>query len=267
MAPPSRAELEAIEQSQLDWAQLLGAEIAEEAGAVVIHHNEPGPGFNLTVRVRWHPGESAARLAELEDRARSDNRWPSIIISDGLTEPSDLPTALDAAGWMRVGNERIMFTRHAPVVPHLDPGLRMEAVTAASASEAARLEAEAFGHDWAAGDRARNLVEAVAEGSVRGFLLRLIKEPVASTRLAPMRPGGVGARVAGIHGVSVAARHRRRGYGRMITAVATRAGLVTGHGLVWLSVDEANVAAYNLYRSLGYEPTFAWTRWLAPARD
>jgi ribosomal protein S18 acetylase RimI-like enzyme len=52
----------------------------------------------------------------------------------------------------------------------------------------------------------------------------------------------------------------------MITAVATRAGLVTGRGLVWLSVDEANQAAIDLYRSLGYEPSFVRTRWAAPTR-
>jgi ribosomal protein S18 acetylase RimI-like enzyme len=86
-----------------------------------------------------------------------------------------------------------------------------------------------------------------------------VREPVASARLA----GGQG--VAAVSAVSVAARHRRRGYGRMITAVATRAGLATGHSLVWLSVDEANTAAVELYTSLGFEPSFAWSRWAAPS--
>jgi ribosomal protein S18 acetylase RimI-like enzyme len=67
-----------------------------------------------------------------------------------------------------------------------------------------------------------------------------------------------------LHGIGVAERHRRRGYGRMITAIATRAGLATGHALVWLSVDDANTAAVTLYRSLGFAPSFAWTRWAAP---
>jgi ribosomal protein S18 acetylase RimI-like enzyme len=71
--------------------------------------------------------------------------------------------------------------------------------------------------------------------------------------------------VAGLHAVGVAGRQRRRGYGRMITAIATRAGLATGHKLVWLSVLETNTAAVDLYRSLGFEPAFRWTRWVAPA--
>ena len=40
----------------------------------------------------------------------------------------------------------------------------------------------------------------------------------------------------------------------MLTTIATRAGLATGHKLVWLSVLEDNAAAVALYRSLGFEP-------------
>jgi GNAT superfamily N-acetyltransferase len=242
MAPPSSRELAAIEQSQIDWMRLLGADVVEDEEL-------------------WTAADAPARLADLEERIRSEGLWPSIIISDGLSAPGELPAILEAAGWKQSRGERIMFTRHAPVVPHLDPGLRVEAVTAASAIDTARLEAEAFGQtqEWIPA-RAELLGRAVETGAIRGFLLRLVREPVATLRLAP------GDRVAGIHGVGVAARHRGRGYGRMITAIATRAGLATGHGLVWLSVDETNVPALGLYRSLGYEPAFAWSRWLAPAR-
>jgi ribosomal protein S18 acetylase RimI-like enzyme len=263
MAPPSQRELEAIERSQVDWARLLGAEVVEdeELRAVLIHHTDPGPDFNLTARIRWRAADVPAKLLALQERMRVLDRWPSIVYSEGLSEPNDLTEQLEAAGWKRVAGERIMFTRHAPVVPHLDPGLRVEAVTKATAIDTARLEAEAFGQTpgWIP-SRAELLARAVESGAIRAFLLRLVKEPVATLRLAP------GDRVAGIHGVGVAARHRRRGYGRMITAVATRAGLVTGHGLVWLSVDEANTAAVELYRSLGYEPSIPWSRWVAPAR-
>jgi ribosomal protein S18 acetylase RimI-like enzyme len=183
------------------------------------------------------------------------------VINEGLSEPEDLAERIRAAGWKQVRGERIMFTRHAPVVPHIDPGLRVEAVTPASAIDAARLEAEAFGEPVGGVEaRAEFLAQVVASGAMRGFLLRLIHEPVATLRLMP------GDRVAGIHGVAVTARQRRRGYGRMITAVATRAGLATGHGIVWLSVDEDNTGAYELYRSLGYDPSFAWSRWVAPSR-
>jgi len=264
MAPPSARELAAIEHSQLDWAELQGASVVsdDELGAVLIYHTDPGPGFNATALIRWPSSEVSARLETLERLMREQERWPSILYSEGLSEPGDLPLKLAEAGWHQVRAERIMFTRHAPIVPHLDPGLRVEAVTPATAVETARLEADAFGlpaPDWIP-ERTALITRALESGTIRAFLLRLVREPVATLRLTS------GDRVAGIHGVGVAAKHRRRGYGRMITAIATRAGLATGHGLVWLSVDEANTAAVELYRGLGYEPSFTWSRWLAPDR-
>ena len=193
---------------------------------------------------------------------RGEGRWPSIIFSQGLTEPADLAAQLAAAGWHHVHGEQTLFTRHAPIVPHLDPGLRVEAVTRATAFETAQLEAEAFGlpsPNWIP-ERTELIARAVESGTIRAFLLRLVGEPVATLRLTS------GDRVAGIHGVGVAAKHRRRGYGRMITAIATRAGLATGHGLVWLSTDDSNAAAHGLYQSLGYVPAFESSRWLAPDR-
>ena len=85
-----------------------------------------------------------------------------------------------------------------------------------------------------------------------------MRDAIASARLNPTN----GRRTYGPH----AAARCRRGYGRLITAVATRAGLATGHSLVWLSVDEGNTAAVELYRSLGYEPSISFSRWAAPAR-
>jgi ribosomal protein S18 acetylase RimI-like enzyme len=263
MAPPSPHELAAIEQSQLDWARLMEAEVLEdpELGATIVRHHGNRPDFNLTARANWPAREVAQRLELLRERMEAEGAWPSLVISEGISQPNDLAQRVEAAGWKQVRGERIMFTRHAPVIPHVDAAMRVEAVTKASAIDGARLEAEAFGQPVGGIEaRAELLAHAVETGAIRGFLLRLVREPVATLRLTP------GDRVAGIHGVAVGAKHRRRGYGRMITAVATRAGLATGHGLVWLSVDEANTAAYELYRSLGYEPTFAWSRWLAPDR-
>ena len=262
-APPNRAELEAIEHQQIEWSALLGAELVEDpyVGAVLVRHRDPGPGFNLATHIRWPDDAVKERLDEIERRMREAERWPSIVVADGLSEPPDLASHLRAAGWSLIGTELTMFARHAPVVPHLDPGLRVEAVTPASALESAELEGTVFGLPaFALGEQAERLARAVERGQVRGFLLRLVREPVATARLAP------GHGLAGLHGVAVAANHRRRGYGRMITAVATRAGLVTGRGLVWLSVDEANDAAIELYRTLGYEHSFKRTRWAAPDR-
>jgi ribosomal protein S18 acetylase RimI-like enzyme len=165
---------------------------------------------------------------------------------------------------MPIGAEQIMWTRHASVVPHLDPSLRVEAVTRATALDVARLEAVSFELDPREIDESAQLLAAAVEsGAMRGFLVRLAGEAVASARLMT---GETGGGVASLHAIGVAERHRRRGYGRLITAIATRAGLATGHRLVWLSVDADNAAAIAMYRGLAFDFAFTWARWAAPAR-
>jgi GNAT superfamily N-acetyltransferase len=260
--PPSPEELDAIERHRVEWVTLLGASVKrdEVLGASFVAHDRPGSSLNFAAVLRWPATDVSERLAAVAARMQQRGTWPGVVVADGVSRPVDISDQLRAAGWVPLGGERIMWTRHPAVVPHLDPGLRVEAVTPATAVEAVRLETASFGlHPDAVGESAELLAEAVLAGVTRAFLLRLAGEPVASARLVP------GPGVAGLHAVSVVTRHRRRGYGRMITAVATRAGLATGHKLVWLSVDDANTPAVELYRSLGFAPSFSWTRWAAPA--
>ncbi len=260
--PPSTEELTAIEDHRVAWTRLLGATVEDDAllGGRLITDAAPGSSFNFVAGVRWLDGAVDAGLERVVDVMSDRGAWPSVVVCDGLTTPTDVDSRLQANGWLRVFSDRIMFTRHVAVVPHLDPELRVEAVTPATALDAVRLETDAFGLlPEAMGESAELLADSVAAGTTRGFLLRLRGEAVATVRLVP------GPMVAGLHAVAVDPRQRRRGYGRMLTTVATRAGLATGHRLVWLSVLEDNTAAVNLYRSLGYEPAFTWTRWLAPA--
>jgi hypothetical protein len=51
-----------------------------------------------------------------------------------------------------------------------------------------------------------------------------------------------------------------------VTTVATRAGLATGHSLVWLSVDPENASAWRLYSRLDYRAAFRWRRLIGPAQ-
>lgn len=262
IAPPTPDELDAIERQQATLLELSGAQVIDdsELGVVWVRFAHRVPALSFAKCVRWPADEFEPRLAAVDARMRADGEWPAISVAEGVSRPVDLAARLAGAGWIRVDAERIMFTRHAPLVPHLDPGLRIEAVTPATAMECVRLEVANFGlPEVEIGERAERLAVAVTTGAARGFIVRLLREPVASARLVP------GSGIAALTGVGVAARQRRRGYGRLVTAVATRAGLATGHKLVWLSVDEGNTAAAELYRSLGYEPTFAWSRWAAPA--
>ena len=93
---------------------------------------------------------------------------------------------------------------------------------------------------------------------MRAYLVRLRGEPVATARL--LNEGGLAA----IHGLGVVAPWRRRGIGRYLTTIVTRAGLALGASLVWLSVDPANEPAVALYEGQDYRPAFAWRRYIGP---
>ena len=262
-APPTDDELAAIERQQPEIATQAGARVFDDIELDVVSVRAPGrgPALNYAACVRWPAHSVADQLAALERSMRSEGEWPVVTIAEGVSQPADLAERLASAGWVRLAGERIMWTRHPPLVPHLDRGLRMEAVTPATAIECVQIETASFGlPPDQASQRAERLASLVEAGKLRAFLLRLVREPVASARLSG------GSKVAALNAINVAGRHRRRGYGRMITAVAARAGLATGHQLVWLSVDEANTPAVELYRSLGFEPAFPWSRWAAPAR-
>jgi ribosomal protein S18 acetylase RimI-like enzyme len=260
--PTSVAELESIERDRIAWPALLGATVEEQPdlSLTLVLHDRIGSSLNFAGAIRWPEHEVDERLAQVSARMRAANAWPSVVVCAGLTQPEDLAARLRVAGWIEVFSEQIMATRRPQVVPHLDPNLRVEAVTPQTALESVRLETAVFGLlPDAIGESAELLARSVADGTTRGYIVRLGREPVATARLVP------GPTVAGLHAISVAARHRRRGYGRLVTSVATRAGLATGHRQVWLGVLEENTPAVELYRSLGFEPAFTWTRWVAPA--
>jgi N-acetylglutamate synthase len=259
---PTAAELRAIERQLADLMVLGGAAVRDEPqlGAWLVSFPGRGPGLNFAASVRWAEADVPSRLARLEGAMRSAGEWPSLVVADGLTEPADLAERLAAAGWVEIERERVMWTRRPPLVPHLDPSLRVEAITPRTAAVQQSVEQEAFGLPPAqAAERAERLAAAVEGGELRGFLVLVHGAPVATARLSK------GDGVAALSGVSVAAAHRRRGYGSLVTAIATRAGLATGGSLVWLSVDEANKAAVSLYRGLSYAPSFSWAHWVAQA--
>jgi ribosomal protein S18 acetylase RimI-like enzyme len=147
-------------------------------------------------------------------------------------------------------------------VPHLDPAIRIEAVTPNAVATYEAVEREIFGVAPAeARDRVPALERGIASGSLRAYLVRLGGEPVATARLATA-PG-----LAALHGVGVVERFRGQGYGRLITTIVTRAGLALSGpgGLVWLSVAPHNGAARALYDSLDYRPAFDWELFISAA--
>jgi ribosomal protein S18 acetylase RimI-like enzyme len=183
--------------------------------------------------------------------------WPSLLLTDTLDRPPQLEAAVEQLGWLRVTGESVMWAGHASVVPHLDPGMRIEAVRSRSLATHEALERRIFGIGAEQAERRRDALSAALDaGRLRAWIVWVGDEPVAVARLSQ------GNGVAGLQGVGVVEERRNQGYGTLVTTVATRAGLATGNRVVWLSVHEDNAAAVRLYAQLGFARAFSWSRWL-----
>ena len=238
-----------------------GATVTEDPDLGVLRVRLPGGGavMDYAALPRWESRGWQASLDRVTERMRAEGTWPSLIVADRLDRPPGLERALRSLGWRRISAESAQWVAHASVVPHLDPALRFEAVQPRTVADHEELERRVFGADptprrgapAGARDGARGRPPAGVGASPRG-------EPIAVARLSQ------GDGVAGIHGLGVAREWRGHGYGTLLATVATRAGMATGNRIVWLSVDETNEVALHVYRKLGFQHAFGWSRWLAP---
>ena len=229
----------------------------DELGVIFVSGPGNGPDQFYAALPRWDAATGPDALTAVRGRMREQGAWPSLLIIDGLDQPPGLAAELEQRGWMPAINETVMWVGHASVVPHLDPGLRIEAVQPRVLETHEALERQIFGIGADQIERRHDAVSAgLAESRLRAWVVWVGDEPVAVARLSQ----GEGA--AGLQGIGVVESHRGQGYGTLITTVATRAGMATGNRLIWLSVREDNPAAVHVYRKLGFQPAFTWTRWL-----
>lgn len=126
-------------------------------------------------------------------------------------------------------------------------GYEIVPLATADAAIAARLHGEAFARAWTDGEFA----SLIAQPAVFGFLA-----------LDPARPrdqavGFVLAREAAgeaeILTIGVAGKERRSGLGWRLMQAAMRESVARDAEEMFLEVDEANIAALDLYRRLGFE--------------
>jgi ribosomal protein S18 acetylase RimI-like enzyme len=253
--PPSPGELEHIERHLCSLPRESGAHVVSDAGVGALVVSAATGSYVAMPRWSHETWRDALELASA--RLRGEGAWPSLLVADRLDRPVGLSGALPAAGWRRVHEEEVLWVGRASVVPHLDPGLRIEAVQPGKVADHEALERAIFGHPaGSAPRRGEALASAIASGTLRAFVVRLHDEPVAVARLSQ------GEGVAGLYGIGVAASHRRQGLGTLVTTIATRAGLALGNRVVWLSVEPGNEAARRLYARLGYARAFGWARWM-----
>ena len=259
VAPPTATELEAIERHLVALPGLEGAVVTddEELGLTFVRGPGSGPDLTYAASPRWTDDDWAARLMALRRRMRDEHAGPSLLLRDGPGQPVELRAELERQGWMPVVGETVMWTGRAAVVPHLDPGMRLEAVRPSALATHERLEREIFGIGAEQVSRRRAaLGAALGSGRLRAWVVWLGDEPVAVARLSQ------GEAVAGLQGIGVVPAHRGRGSGPLITTIATRTGMATGNRIVWLSVSEDNEPAVRVYVALGFARAYRWTRWL-----
>jgi ribosomal protein S18 acetylase RimI-like enzyme len=261
VAPITLEELASVQRDLVSLPVHAGATLTEDAQLGVLRVRLPGGGavMDYAALPRWESRGWQASLDRLAEQMRGEGTWPSLIVADRLDRPPGLDRALRTLGWRRISAESAHWVAHASVVPHLDPALRFEAVQPRTVSDHEELERRVFGADPGRAEARRvELATALQGGRLRAWVLRLRGEPIAVARLSQ------GEGVAGIHGLGVAREWRGQGYGRLLATVATRAGMATGNRIVWLSVDETNEVALHVYRNLGFQHAFGWSRWLAP---
>ncbi len=257
--PPAVQELEAIARHLVTLPGQEGAQVSTDAELGVTFVRGPGSGPDLTYAAlpQWDERSWPEALAAVRRRMLDQNTWPSLLLSDRLEHPPELPAELRRTGWAAVMSEAVLWVGHASVVPHLDPSLRIEAVRPATLETHEQLERRIFGIGADQAQRRRSALGAALEdGRLRAWVVWVGDEPVAVARLSQ------GEGVAGLQGIGVIESHRGQGYGSLITTIATRAGLATGNRVVWLSVREDNDPAISVYGRLGFGRAFTWTRWL-----
>lgn len=260
--PPSPLELERVAQHLCTLPAEMGATVARdpELGVLMVRHPDAGPETDFAALPRWTEAGWRGSLDLMARAMSSAGAWPSLLLIDRLDQPPDLGRHLLSGGWAPSRTERVLWVGRASKVPHLDASLRLEAVQPRSVADHETLERRIFGLPPSAAEgRRAALAHALATGRLRAYLVRLHDRPVAVARLSQ------GDGVAGLYAIGVEEEQRGKGLGRLVTAVATRAGLALGNRLVWLSVEEGNDAAQRLYAGLGFAPAFSWTRWMGPA--
>ena len=259
VAPPTSDELEAIARHLVTLPGQEGAAVTDDAALRVtfVRGRGSGPDLTYAARPRWDGDTWPERLAAVRAHMLDQNTWPSLLLTDRLEHPPELPTELDRSGWVPVMSETVMWVGHAAVVPHLDPAMRIEAVQSRALDTHEQLEREIFGIGADQVERRCGaLGTALDTGRLRAWVVWLGDEPVAVARLSQ------GDGVAGLQGVGVVEAHRGHGYGTLLTTIATRAGMATGSRIIWLSVREDNESAVRAYDALGFQRAFSWTRWL-----
>ncbi len=261
------SELTAEDVRWLAWHEarshaLVGREVRDLGDAILLHDpTDREPFWNRIAGIAW-PSETAAfdrRLAEALALFAGLDRIPHVWPTPGYDEPADLVERLDAHGFEDHGRGMLMLLDPSRAAQCRDPGGVPSGVTIERfhrlRGDAAAAAATAIGEVLAAsfGVEAERLV-AIELEAVQGLqldayhaiLIRVDGRPAAVARRTTF--GGASY----LSSIGTYPLFRRRGLGRLVTALAAADAQAEGSRLTYLGVYEENTVARRLYDELGF---------------
>jgi ribosomal protein S18 acetylase RimI-like enzyme len=261
------SELTAVDVRWLAWHEarshaLVGREVRDLGDAILLHDpTDREPFWNRLAGIAW-PSDAAAfdrRLAEALALFAGLDRIPHVWPTPGYDEPADLVERLIAHGFEDHGRGMLMLLDAARAARCRDrgdvsPGVTIERFHRLG-GDAASAAAKAIGEVLTAsfGVDAERLV-AIELEAVQGLqldayhaiLIRVDGRPAAVARRTTF------GRASYLSSIGTHPLFRRRGLGRLVTALAAADAHAEGSRLTYLGVFEENTVARRLYDELGF---------------
>lgn len=240
-----------------------GREVRDLGDAVLLHDPiDPEPFWNRLAAVRW-PTDAAAfdrRLAEILVLFASLGRQPHVWPSPLHDTPVDLVERLGANGFRDTGEGCVMVLadpRPGQILAErpLQSGVvidRLSGIRGHAAEEAADAIVDVLADAFDVGRERRlgvtaETVTSLARPTFTHYVARWDGRPVAVARRATFDG------ISYLSSIGTAAWARGRGFGRLVTAIASSDATAAGSEWTHLGVFADNRGAIRLYRDLGFE--------------
>jgi ribosomal protein S18 acetylase RimI-like enzyme len=240
-----------------------GRDVRDLGDAILVHDPiDPEPFWNRLAAVRWPTDTSAfdQRLTEILVLFASLGRQPHVWPSPLHDTPADLVERLGANGFRDMGESCVMVLADpgpGQVLAErpLSSGVaieRLSGIRGRTADDAAAAIVDVLADAFDVGSERRLAVTAetitsLARPTFVHYLARQDGRPVAVARRATFDG------LSYLSSIGTASWGRGRGFGRLVTAVASSDAIVAGSEWTHLGVFADNRGAIRLYRELGFE--------------
>jgi ribosomal protein S18 acetylase RimI-like enzyme len=266
VAMPIQVDPDAMRRLLLHEARIHatpGRELRDLGDSILLHDPaDPEPFWNRLAAIRWpaDPGAFDRRLTEMLVLFATLARQPHVWPAPAHDTPRDLVARLTANGFRDMGAGMIMALGDQLDPQAEDPidgrdGLTVERLVtldpqAAAGVAGSLVEVLADAFDIVGGREAGVLAETEASLSDPRFTHYLVRHegrPAAVARRATFDG------LSYLSSIGTARWARGRGFGRMVTAIATRDAVAAGSEVTYLGVFADNRVAIRLYERLGFE--------------